>query len=104
MNPPIFIALATVTLVLVTMDVIATIRLVRAPWFSQGQKIAQLFFLWLLPIIGFIFVWHFMNEMAPPKVTTDLRTWLESDEMARRLSNVQRDENLHSIEQGSTEI
>ncbi|MDO8988768.1 MAG: hypothetical protein Q7U91_03960, partial [Sideroxyarcus sp.] len=66
-------------------------------------KIAQLLFLWLLPIVGFAFVWHFMNEMAPPRVTTDLRTWLESDDIARRLSNVQREENIHNIEHGGAD-
>jgi hypothetical protein len=91
------------TLVVTTINIVASLRLVRAPWFSTGQKLAQLLFLWFLPILGFAFVWHFINEMAPPKVTTDLRSWLESDDTARRLSNVQREENIHTIEHGRSD-
>lgn len=53
----------------------------------------QFFLLWLLPVLGFVFVWHFMNEMSPPRVTTDLRAWQESDETARSLADVRREEN-----------
>lgn len=87
-------------LVVTTMNVITSIRLVRSPCFSRGQKIAQLLFLWLLPVVGFAFVWHFLNEVDPPRVTTDLRTWLESDDIARRLSNVQLEEATHRVEHG----
>ena len=102
MNPLLLVAIAGVIAV-TTMNIVATVRLVRAPWFSNGQKIAQLAFLWVLPVVGFAFVWHFLNEVAPPRVTTDLRTRLESDDIAHRLSNVQREENSQSNGHGSVD-
>lgn len=102
MNLPLLAAVAFI-LVVTTMNIVATIRLVRAPWFSRNQKIAQLVFLWFLPVVGFAVVWHFLNEMAPPRVTTDLRTWLESDDIAHRLSNVGREENIRNSDHGGVD-
>jgi hypothetical protein len=102
MNPTVLV-IAICGSIVAALNVVATVRLARAPWFSRGQAIAQFFFLWLVPIVGFALVWHFMNEMAPPKVTTDLRTWLESDEIANRLSNVPPEENFHSIDHGGSD-
>lgn len=77
MDLPTLLALAC-GVVVAAMNVVATTRLARAPMYSRGQKIAQSFLLWLIPVLGLALVWHFMNEMAPPRVTTDLRTWLDS--------------------------
>jgi hypothetical protein len=102
MNLPLLAAVAFI-LAVTTMNIVATIRLVQAPWFSRNQKIAQLVFLWFLPVVGFAVVWHFLNEMAPPRVTTDLRTWLESDDIAHRLSNVGREENIRNSDHGGVD-
>jgi len=43
-------------------NVVASFHAVRYSGSSRGQKIAQLVFLWLLPIIGAIFVFLFTRE------------------------------------------
>jgi|SRR3954468_25017267 hypothetical protein len=80
---------AGAALIVLAINILATFRLLREKSFTALQKGGQLLFLWSIPIVGFVFVWHFLNEVAPPRVTTDVRTWLESDEISVRLSNIE---------------
>ena len=49
-------AIALVSLGLAVLNVFSTLSVVRSPLSSTGQKVAQIFLVWLLPLLGALLV------------------------------------------------
>ncbi len=50
-------------------NLLVTIRLVRSPAYTPQQKIFQAILVWLLPVLGFVWIVYMLREDAhmPPK-------------------------------------
>ncbi len=51
------ILIVAITLVLLGLNVFATSRILRDGYSEKAQRIAQLLFVWLVPVIGSIAIW-----------------------------------------------
>ena len=62
------IALALICLVLVvTLDCVATVRIVRAGVYTRTQKTAQVLIIWIIPIVGSIVVLSVLKATVPAR-------------------------------------
>ncbi|MES2238615.1 MAG: hypothetical protein V4500_12815 [Pseudomonadota bacterium] len=56
------IILAMLVFALVALNIYATLHMARSGSFGLGQKIAQVFLIWLLPLVGPLLVLRVINE------------------------------------------
>jgi len=62
------VAVISIALTLVVaLDLVATVRLIRSDLYSKGQKAAQCFFIWALPLLGAIVVLGVLNPPREPE-------------------------------------
>ena len=61
--------LFAITLILLCLNVFATLLIYRDEYSEKAQRVAQLLFVWLVPIIGAIAVWglYRSEEKSPGK-------------------------------------
>jgi hypothetical protein len=56
------LALVLAVVAILAFNIGATVLVLRSPEYGPGQKIAQLFVVWLLPIIGAVIALHVLRE------------------------------------------
>jgi len=61
-----------VTVIVVAINLKATLVLARSTSYSQGQKWVQLGLIWLAPVVGAILVWSLAEDRQSERVITDL--------------------------------
>lgn len=68
----------TVTFVLVVMNAYASYVVLQSTRNEKGQKVMQIFFVWLLPFIGSVVTTHLLKERLQRPVTS--RSWIDSSD------------------------
>jgi hypothetical protein len=58
--------------VLALANTLTSTAVLRAHTYEPRQKILQVLLVWLLPILGIVFVWSFLRGSATERLTTDL--------------------------------
>ena len=76
-----------VALVAASLDVVATVCLVRTTQLTRFQKVAQGLIVWLVPVIGALVALHLLVESDPDVVR---RRWLANDKINAYLLQVLR--------------
>jgi hypothetical protein len=67
------ILIVAITLVLLGLNVFATSRILRDEYSEKAQQIAQLLFVWLVPVIGSIAIWGmYRSEEKSPGTYRDV--------------------------------
>lgn len=66
--------------VLVAANLVVTSAVARSVSHDKNQKIFQLLFVWLVPVIGAFFVWYFLKEYKTKRMTTNLSSGSGSDD------------------------
>lgn len=67
------IAITAILTIISLINLFASYKCIKSPFFDVKKKLCQLIFLWLVPIAGAIFILHFAASMnlGPDYKTTD---------------------------------
>jgi hypothetical protein len=66
-----FVLIAAVCILALLFQLYVTVRLLRYTGYSNGQKVAQLFILWLIPVIGAWIVNIIIHDTVTPAIPAD---------------------------------
>lgn len=66
--------------VLVAANLVVTSAVARSVSYDKNQRMLQILFVWLAPVIGAFLAWHFLKEYKTERMTTNLSDGYGSDD------------------------
>jgi hypothetical protein len=81
------VILAAILLIIIGINVIATVAVVRSSRYDKHQKWTQVAVIWFIPVLGGVLAWTLARDTKTERTTLDLRDRGGNDDGHIRLDN-----------------